>query len=61
VDSLDEGWFLRGQAYEANSAARDIRKALGAYQTLVSAFPESSRWNEADARIRYIKQYYLGR
>lgn len=61
VDSLDEGWFLRGQAYEANSASRDIRKALGAYQTLVSAFPESSRWNEADARIRYIKQYYLGR
>lgn len=61
VDSLDEGWFLRGQAYEANSASRDIRKALSAYQTLVSAFPESSRWNEADARIRYIKQYYLGR
>lgn len=61
VDSLDEGWFLRGQAYEANSPARDIRKALAAYQTLVSAWPESSRWLEADTRIRYLNQFYLGR
>jgi len=59
VSSLDEGWFLRGQAYEANGEARDIRKALAAYETLVSAYPESARWKEADARIRYIKQFYL--
>jgi hypothetical protein len=59
VTSLDEGWYLRGQAYEANSAVRDIRKALDCYQTLVSAYPDSSRWKDADARIRYIQQFYL--
>lgn len=59
VNSLDEGWFVRGQAYEANGPARDIRKALAAYETLVSAYPDSSRWKEADGRIRYIKQFYL--
>ncbi len=59
VSTLDEGWFMRGQAYEANGAGRDIRKALAAYETLVSAYPESARWKEADARIRYIKQFYL--
>lgn len=60
VKNLDEGWFLRGQAYEANGASKNIKKALDAYQTLVSAYPESSRWKDADARIRYIKRFYLG-
>lgn len=59
VSSLDEGWYLRGQAYEANGATRDMRKALDAYQTLVSAYPESPRWKAADERIRYIRQFYL--
>lgn len=58
-EPLDEGLFLRGQAYEANGPARDMRKALAAYEALVSAYPESSRWKEADARIRYIRQFYL--
>lgn len=58
IDSLDEGWYLRGQAFEANGPTRDIRKALGAYETLVSAYPESTRWKDADARIRYIRQFY---
>lgn len=58
TDGLDEGWFLRGQAYEANGPARDIRKAMDAYRTVVDAFPESSRWAEADARARYLKQFY---
>jgi hypothetical protein len=59
VTSLDEAWFLRGQAYEANSPARDIRKALSAYETLVAAYPDSPLWKDADARIRYIKQFYF--
>jgi hypothetical protein len=59
VSALDEGWYLRGQAYEANGATRDMRKALDAYQTLVSAYPESPRWKAADERIRYIRQFYL--
>lgn len=59
IDSIDEGLFLKGQAYEANGTSRDIRKALDAYTTLTSAYPESARWKEADARIRYINQFYL--
>ncbi len=59
VSSLDEGWFLRGQAYEANGPTRDVRKALSAYETVVSAWPESERWKDADVRIRYLKSFYL--
>ncbi len=59
VESLDEGWFLRGQAYEANGATRDVRKALAAYETVVRAWPESERWKDADTRIRYLKSFYL--
>ena len=58
VTSLDEAWFIRGQAYESNGASRDIRKALEAYQTLVQAYPDSPRWKAADERIRYIRQFY---
>lgn len=57
--SLDEGWFLRAQAYEANTPLRDIRKALSAYETVTSVFPDSVRWKESDERIRYIKQFYF--
>lgn len=59
LDELDEGWYLRGQAYEANSSVRNIRKALEAYETVVSAYPDSVRWKDADERIRYIKQFYF--
>ena len=58
VSSLDEGLYLRGQAYESNGPNRDIRKALEAYQTLTQAYPDSPRWKSADERIRYIKQFY---
>ncbi len=59
VNGLDEGWFLRGQAYEANGSTRDIRKALAAYETVVNAWPESERWKDADGRIRYLKNFYF--
>lgn len=59
LSELDEGWYLRGLAYEANSAARNIRRALEAYETVVSAYPDSVRWKDADERIRYIKQFYF--
>ncbi|ULQ60207.1 hypothetical protein K7I13_02505 [Brucepastera parasyntrophica] len=59
VSSLDEGWFLRGQAYEANGPQKDIRKALAAYETLITAYPGSSLWKDADARIRYIQRFYF--
>ncbi len=58
-DNLDEAWFLRGQAYELNGKEKNIKKALHAYKTLTKAYPESERWDAADARIRYIKKFYI--
>lgn len=57
--SLDEALFLRGQAYELNGPNKNVKKALEAYQTLVKAYPESKFWDKADARIRYIKKFYI--
>jgi outer membrane protein assembly factor BamD (BamD/ComL family) len=59
VENLDEGWFLRGKAYEANGKARDIKKALDSYTTLMAAYPGSSFWKDAEARVRYINRLYL--
>jgi outer membrane protein assembly factor BamD (BamD/ComL family) len=59
VTDLDEGWFLRGLAYESNGPSRNIRRALDAYQTLVDAFPSSPRWREARERITYINRFYF--
>lgn len=56
---IDEGWFLRGRAYELNGSVRNIRLALDAYRTLTAAFPQSKYWAEADARIRYITNFYI--
>ncbi len=58
-DYLDEAWFLRGQAYELNGKEKNIKKALSAYKTLTKAYPESNFWDDADARIRYIKKFYI--
>lgn len=59
VSQLDEGLFLQGQALESAGPRRDIRKALESYQKLVSAYPDSRFWNDADARIRFIRQFYF--
>lgn len=59
VSQLDEGLFLQGQALESSGPRRDIRKALESYQKLVSAYPDSRFWNDADARIRFIRQFYF--
>ena len=59
TQSLDEGWFLQGRAYELNGSVRNIRRALAAYKTLTNAYPQSKYWAEADARIRYITSFYI--
>ena len=58
-EKLDEGWFLKGRAYELNGSVRNIRLALDAYRTLTDSFPQSKYWAEADARIRYITGFYI--
>ena len=55
----DEALFLQGQAYEANSPRRDMRRALSAYETLTQAYPLSRFWEDADRRIRYIRRFYF--
>ena len=59
TERLDEGWFLRGRAYELNGPARNIRLALTAYKMLTDGFPQSKYWAAADARIRYITGFYI--
>ena len=58
-EKLDEGWLLKGRAYELNGSMRNIRLALDAYKTLTDGFPQSKYWAEADARIRYITGFYI--
>lgn len=58
-EKLDEGWLLKGRAYELNGSMRNIRLALDAYKTLIDGFPQSKYWAEADARIRYITGFYI--
>lgn len=57
--NLDEGWFLKGRAYELNGARRNIRDALEAYKTVTDTFPQSPFWQQADTRIRYITHFYV--
>lgn len=59
INQLDRAWFLYGQIYEANSDLQNIRKALDAYETLVSIFPDSNLWNEAKDRTTYIERFYF--
>lgn len=59
TERLDEGWFLRGQAYELNGKDKNIKSALKSYRTLTEVYPESAFWNQADARVRYIKKFYV--
>lgn len=56
---LDEGWFLRGQAYELNGKEKNIKQALSSYRTVTDAYPESAFWDKADIRIRYIEKFYM--
>lgn len=56
---LDEALFLRGQAYELNGSKKNVKKAFEAYKALTKAYPDSKFWDKADARIRYIKKFYI--
>ncbi len=49
TEKLDEGWFLKGRAYELNGSVR----------MLTGSFPQSKYWAEADSRIRYITNFYV--
>lgn len=56
---LDRMWYVLGQAYEADTEYRDIKKSLNAYETVVRAYPFSKYWAKSKDRIAYINRYYF--
>lgn len=60
VNSLDEGWFLKGQLYEEpDTEFKNIRTSLESYQILVDRYPSSRLWKAANERINYINRFYF--
>ena len=55
----DEALWLLGQAYEANSANRNILLSLGYYRRLVNEYPQSGRFEDARRRIAYLERFYI--
>ena len=57
--SVDEALFLKGQILEKPFANRNIREALNCYKKIISSYPQSSFWDKADERIKYIQRFYF--
>ncbi|HPQ00527.1 MAG TPA: hypothetical protein PLK03_06600 [Termitinemataceae bacterium] len=55
----DEALWLMGQIFETQGPQRDIKKAYDAYKRLLEEFPTSSRYDEAQRRMRYIERFYF--
>ena len=55
----DQGLFLQGQILEAKSEVQDIKAAIEAYSKLTKNYPASSKWDDANKRIIYLKRFYL--
>jgi hypothetical protein len=55
----DEAYWLYGQALEANSPSRDIRRALDYYRRLVNEYPQSARYDAARQRIAYLERFFF--
>ncbi len=57
--NIDVAYFLRGMAYEINGEYRNMKQALSAYKFLIKTFPNSSHYEDAMRRIRYIEKYFV--
>lgn len=55
----DEALWLMGQIFETQGPHRDIKKAYDTYKRLLEEFPTSSRYDEAQRRMRYIERFYF--
>jgi hypothetical protein len=55
----DEALWLYGQSFEANSPARNIKAALGSYQSLIRGFPQSKYYGDAQSRVAYLNKFYF--
>lgn len=59
TENIDAGIFLEGQILEAKSEVRDIKAAIGDYDTIVKNWPQSKFWRRANERGIYLKRFYI--
>ena len=59
TEDLDAGLYLEGLILEAKSSARNIKSAIGAYDTLIKNWPQSPYWRRANERSIYLKRFYI--
>lgn len=55
----DEGYFLLGKFYEANSDYRNVKKSIEAYKEVTDGYPLSKFYDEAEKRIIYLQRFYI--
>lgn len=55
----DRALFLLGQAFEAKSPSRNIRKAILSYDSIVRDFPASDFWTSANERLIFLRRFYI--
>ena len=59
TENIDAGIFLEGQILEAKSEVRDIKSAIGDYDSIVKNWPQSKFWTRANEREIYLKRFYI--
>ncbi|MDE5581115.1 MAG: hypothetical protein K2I95_06810 [Treponemataceae bacterium] len=59
TSDFDAGFYLQGLVLEAQSEVRDIKSAIGSYDTVVKNFPQSKFWTRANERGIYLKRFYI--
>ena len=59
TDDFDAGLYLEGLILEAKSSVRNIKSAIGAYDTLIKNWPQSRYWRRANERSIYLKRFYI--
>ena len=58
-EDIDAGLYLEGLILEAKSEVRNIKSAIGAYDTLIKNWPQSDYWRKANERSIYLKRFYI--
>lgn len=59
TEDFDAGLYLEGLILEAKSSVRNIKSAIGAYDTLIKNWPQSQYWRKANERSIYLKRFYI--
>ncbi len=59
MDESDRALFLLGQAFEAKSEERNIRRAIESYDALVQGYPASDLWVPANQRLIFLRRFYI--